>query len=364
MVWIIILLLVLISLVLGIIYLTGSIGKFGLIEKASGGKKYRRRIISLGIVTLFMALFTCIFSFVNAVIILLHFVIFRLLFGLIIRIVKKITKKDFHVYWEGWATIVCCLIYLTIGYILCNNVWMTKYTLKTDKNLGGLRIALFADSHLGTTFDAEGLSVYIDEMMEQNPDILFIAGDMIDDGTSREDMIECCRILGEVDVKYGVWFIFGNHDRGYYRDKDAYTEEDIVNELKKNGVHVMSDDVELIDDRFYVVGREDRSVRDRKPVDELVQNLDKSKYIIVLDHQPADYDAEAAAGSDLVLSGHTHGGQLFPVTYVGEIFHINDATYGYQKRKDSEFIVTSGISDWEIQFKTGTKSEYVIIDVE
>ena len=99
-------------------------------------------------------------------------------------------------------------------------------------------------------------------------------------------------------------------------------------------------------------------------MDELTQNLDKSKYMLVLDHQPGDYDAQADSGVDLVLSGHTHGGQMIPITYVGELFNINDATYGYEKRKDTEFIVTSGISDWEILFKTGTKSEYVIIDVE
>ena len=72
---------------------------------------------------------------------------------------------------------------------------------------------------------------------------------------------------------------------------------------------------------------------------------------------------EAASAADLVVSGHTHGGQLFPATYVGEWFGINDRTYGHENRNGTDFIVTSGISDWEIQFKTGTKSEYVMIDV-
>ena len=96
---------------------------------------------------------------------------------------------------------------------------------------------------------------------------------------------------------------------------------------------------------------------------ELMKNVSPDSYTIVLDHEPNDYDNEAAANADLVLSGHTHGGQLFPVTYVGEWFRINDATYGYERRKNTDFIVTSGISDWEILFKTGTKSEYVIIDI-
>ena len=95
----------------------------------------------------------------------------------------------------------------------------------------------------------------------------------------------------------------------------------------------------------------------------LTEGLDKEKFIIVLDHQPSDYDAQAAAGVDLVLSGHTHGGQLIPITYVGEWIGVNCRTYGREKRENTEFIVSSGISDWAILFKTGCKSEYVVIDV-
>ena len=88
------------------------------------------------------------------------------------------------------------------------------------------------------------------------------------------------------------------------------------------------------------------------------------KNSIVLDHQPHDYDAQTAAGVDLVLSGHTHGGQLFPVNYMGEWTGENDKTYGLEKREHTNFIVTSGISDWAIKFKTGCKSEYVVINIK
>lgn len=97
---------------------------------------------------------------------------------------------------------------------------------------------------------------------------------------------------------------------------------------------------------------------------ELVAGLDDDKYMIVLDHQPHDYDAQEQAGVDLVLSGHTHGGQLFPINYVGEWTKENEKTYGLEKRGNTNFIVTSGISCWAIDFKTGCKSEYVMIDVE
>ena len=101
----------------------------------------------------------------------------------------------------------------------------------------------------------------------------------------------------------------------------------------------------------------------RKSMNELMRQTDGGKYVIVADHQPTDYDNQAESGADLVLSGHTHGGQLFPFNQVGKWIGANDLVYGHERRKNTDFIVTSGISDWAIKFKTGTRSEYVIINV-
>ena len=95
----------------------------------------------------------------------------------------------------------------------------------------------------------------------------------------------------------------------------------------------------------------------------LVKNLDSSKYIIVMDHQPNDYNNESNANVDLVLSGHTHGGQLLPINKIGQWIGANDKTYGIEKRNNTNFIITSGISDWAVNFKTGCKSEYVVVDI-
>ena len=85
--------------------------------------------------------------------------------------------------------------------------------------------------------------------------------------------------------------------------------------------------------------------------------------MIDLNHQPNDYSNEKESQVDLVLSGHTHGGQVFPLGQIGKIAKIHDEFYGMHKRDNTTFIVNSGISNWEVYFKTLTKSEYTVINI-
>ena len=98
-------------------------------------------------------------------------------------------------------------------------------------------------------------------------------------------------------------------------------------------------------------------------MEELTAELDDSRYQIVLDHQPNDQQAQQLCGVDLVLSGHTHGGQMIPIGWIGEAMGANDQTYGLERRGNTCFIVNSGLSDWAIPCKTGTMSEFGVIDI-
>lgn len=362
--WLIILAAVLAAFAAGTVYLTVAVGRFGLIKKLSGGRKWLNGLISFGIIAIVFTVLVFLTSVTNAIIILLSTLMFFLIYGLIFRIIEAVRKKEFDHNWSGWLALVTSAVYLGVGYFLCFHIWQKNYHLTTDKDVGKLRIAMFADSHLSTTFDGEGFAEQMERIKSQSPDMVVIAGDFVDDSTNREDMIRACEALGSMDTKYGVWFCYGNHDRGYYSGEHrGFSAADLEAELTKNGVGVLQDETVNIGN-ITIIGRRDSTDTDRAEMSELMQGVSPDSYTIVLDHEPNDYDSEAASNADLVLSGHTHGGQLFPVTYVGEWFSINDATYGYEKRKNTDFIVTSGISDWEILFKTGTKSEYVIIDID
>ena len=130
-----------------------------------------------------------------------------------------------------------------------------------------------------------------------------------------------------------------------------------------HGVTVLADESVPLGESFTLLGRRDRSMRNRLDMPALTADLDRSRYSILLDHQPNDYANEAAAGVDLVLSGHTHGGHVLPAHLVDRIFHFNDRRYGTEVRGSTRFVVTSGISGWAIPFKTGCFSEYAVIDI-
>ena len=136
-----------------------------------------------------------------------------------------------------------------------------------------------------------------------------------------------------------------------------------MEELVRNGVNILKDESILVNDEIYLVGRKDFEDMGRLQMNELVRSLDKDKFILVMDHQPTDYNNEANGGSDLVVSGHTHGGQVISLSILNPYLSQNDSVYGFKKINKTDFIVTSGISDWEIKMKNGCISEYVIINI-
>lgn len=309
-------------------------------------------------------------DFVNAIVCIMYLAMIWLLSEFVFGIFAKLGHTAFAHYYVGWTALIITIAILIIGWYLDHKVWQTDYELSTNKDIADFKVAMFADSHIGTTFDDKDFAKHLKTIEKQNPDIVLIVGDYVDDGTTKEQMINATRALGKLNTKYGIYFVFGNHDKGYYGAAHrGFSAVDLVKELKQNKITVLRDESVLINNSFYLIGRRDYSVvqegrGSRKSISELIEGLDKSKYMIVLDHQPVEYNKDADAGVDLVLSGHTHGGQLFPFNQVGKWIKANDLVYGYEKRRNTDFIVTSGISDWAIKFKTGTKSEFVIINIK
>ena len=327
----------------------------------------RHRLLSWLLAALPVAAVGLGFARINAataVIVLLHLALGWLLCGLAARLASRRLRRDVGRDAVGIAAIALTTVYLGIGWYMAHHVFETDYALTTSKDLGQerLRIVAIADLHLGITLGGTDFAAQMDRVSALRPDAVVIVGDFVDDDTDAGDMREACAALGRLDAPLGVYFVFGNHDEGYF-DHRNFTAVQLRDALGQSDVVILEDESALVDGRFYIVGRKDRTMPGRMPADALTAGLDASKYMILLDHQPNDYAGEAATPADLVLSGHTHGGHIFPAGLIGLALGANDRVYGTEVRDGTTFIVTSGISGWAIPFKTGTFSEIVVIDI-
>lgn len=363
--WLIIFAAVIITALGGLIYLAAGFHRFAAVKKIAEKNKAAAWIISFAAVAVIALPWLLVNMWAMAVV-LIHLFLFWLLFDIISFIVSKIRKRKPVGNISAAAAIVFTAAYLSIGWYSAHNVVVTHYSLTTEKDIGEpLRIAMIADSHLGMTLDGDEFAAQLKRLDDLNVDAVMIAGDFVDDDSSRADLEKACSALGDVRTKYGVFYAYGNHDMGYYESGRDFSVNDLKKELEKNGIKILVNDKAMLNDNICVIGRlYETPYGIRVPISDLMADTETSTYSIVLDHQPSDYDAEAESGVDLVLSGHTHGGHLFPTGYVGTITGVNDKIYGHEKRGNSDFIVTSGISGWAIPFKTGTKSEIVVIDIK
>ena len=131
-------------------------------------------------------------------------------------------------------------------------------------------------------------------------------------------------------------------------------------------IHLLQDEGVLIDGSFYLYGRADyerpgRGIQQRQSPAELTQDMDQSKPILVLDHEPRELQELADAGVDLDLCGHTHDGQMFPGNLTIHLFWENPC--GYLQKGRMHNIVTSGLGVFGPNMRVGTKSEICCIDV-
>jgi hypothetical protein len=109
----------------------------------------------------------------------------------------------------------------------------------------------------------------------------------------------------------------------------------------ESGIEVLADRVRRIDDAFYLVGRNDARAAGRKSMEALSMEFGRDLPVIVVDHRPTDLDSVSRSGADILLSGHTHHGQLIPVNLITNRYY--ELSWGYKMKNRTHVFVTSGI---------------------
>ncbi|MBZ9687692.1 metallophosphoesterase [Clostridium estertheticum] len=263
------------------------------------------------------------------------------------------------------GALIIVAILLVYGTYNALNLKTTKYSIKISKDAGNLKklnIVMLSDLHLGDIVDKQRLSKMVIKINELNPDIVILAGDIIDDYIQPFIDQEMGVEFKKIHSKYGVYAVFGNHE--YYGggvDKIAYEYENSAN------FNLLRDKTVKINNSFYLVGREDLSSErysksKRKTMDELLSGTDKLLPIIVIDHQPVKFSEGEKAGVDLQFSGHTHNGQLLPANIVTKRLFEND--FGLLTKGTYNVVVSSGAGTWGPPIRIGTSSEIVQVELE
>ncbi|AKG34933.1 metallophosphoesterase [Paenibacillus durus] len=258
---------------------------------------------------------------------------------------------------EAGAVIVALLaVFIVWG---SRNAWSTVlrvHTLGLPKQFErDLTIAVASDLHLGDIVGNRHLKKMVNRMNAMQPDIVLFAGDVLDDSVEPFVRHRMSEQLGKLKARYGVFAVLGNHEY-YGGDIKKYT--DLMNEV---GIRVLQDEVAETAG-VYIVGRKDKAAESmdsegRKSVASLLEGLDLTRPVIMMDHQPTGFEAAAKAGVDVLLSGHTHRGQIAPIHWITR--RLFELDWGYLNKENLHVIVSSGYGTWGPPIRLASRSEII-----
>jgi predicted MPP superfamily phosphohydrolase len=162
--------------------------------------------------------------------------------------------------------------------------------------------------------------------------------------------------LQKLHAPLGVYYTLGNHE--YRANRHAK-----LRWIGKTGGVLLKDSVAMPDSAFYLVGRDDAINPKRAALHTLMKTADASKPVIVLDHQPITLYEIAMNKADLGLHGHTHGGQLWPFPLLLRLLRVYECVYGYFRKGDTQFYISSGLGCAGVPCRVGTRSELVVLHI-
>ncbi len=268
--------------------------------------------------------------------------------GRLIRIVPKS-----WLYQNGWTSLAIFLFLVAVfvyGNIHYYNKARQPLDLQTEKSLNkDLRIVMMSDLHIGYHNRRAELAKWIDKINAEEPDLILIAGDIID--ISTRPLLEENMAEEFLRLNTPVFACLGNHE--YYSGEPKAQQF-----YKDAGITLLRDTSVVFKDNIVIVGRDDRTNPHRRNLQTIIKDVDKTKYTILLDHQPYHLEQAEKAGIDFQFSGHTHHGQVWPISWITE--HLYEVAFGAYRKGNTQYYITSGIGIWGGKFRIGTRSEYVV----
>ena len=288
----------------------------------------------------------------SSLIILLYlFMLFLVLdLGRLVRLLPR------TILYNNWGTTIGIVVLMTViftyGYFHYKHKYREDIRLTTEKSMAKpIKLVMMSDLHLGYHNRREELRRWVDMMNEEHADAILIAGDIIDMSIrplKEEKMYEEFKRLNAP-----VYACLGNHE--YYSG-----EPDAQKFYEQAGIHLLRDSCAVVDD-LCIIGRDDRTNQHRKTLADIMKQADRSKFTILLDHQPYHLEQAEQQKIDFQFSGHTHHGQVWPISWITE--NIYECAFGAHQRSGTRYYVSSGIGIWGGKFRIGTRSEYIVATI-
>lgn len=245
---------------------------------------------------------------------------------------------------------------LLVGNIRYRHPKVERVTLRLDKRLERpLKVAFVSDVHLGYGTGRKALARYVDMIRCEAPDLVLIGGDLIDNSVRPVVHHEMACELERLTAPLGVWMVPGNHE--YISGMEACRGW-----LATTPIRLLQDEVVMLDGGLQLLGRDDRSQRGRLPLDSLLKRVDATRPLLLIDHQPAAIGEADRPEVDLQLYGHTHRGQLWPLSWFTD--RLYEQSHGLRAWRHSQVCVSSGLSLWGPPFRIGTQSEMYVFTLE
>jgi len=245
-------------------------------------------------------------------------------------------------------------------YGLVNGSWLrvTRVTVKLPDlpaSWDGRSVALVTDMHLGNVRGAGFTRRVVARLRELKPDAVFISGDMFDG--VKADFGALVQPWRGLSTPAGIYFICGNHEE--FDDRTKF-----IDAVAGAGIRVLNNEkVEV--NGLQIVGIHDGETDDPHLFKALLQraNLERRRASILLAHRPANLAIPAGEGISLQLSGHTHGGQIWPWHWLAARVH-GRFVHGLNQFDRMQVLTSYGAGTWGVPMRVCTKSEIVLIRFE
>lgn len=243
--------------------------------------------------------------------------------------------------------------YHVVAYPVVKDIYLTLP--KGSSSRDSMTVVMMSDLHIGEVIGKKMVQRYVALSNAQQPDMVVMVGDIMDYESRFAEKEHIEDDLQQLKAPLGVYIVYGNHE--YRANRHAKYRW-----LKKTGATLLIDSVAMPDSSFYLIGRDDYINKKRKTLHTLMEDVDKSKPIIVLDHQPWSFAEMVMNEVDLGLHGHTHNGQLWPYPLLMKF--IYECPYGYARKGSTQFYVSSGIGIAGPPYRVGTVSELVVLHIQ